>query len=446
MPDFLSFHSLSLLNFSYAVTVNCPLDERTAQNRVKSELLLSFLPQFAGMQELRTSFAYEQEERKSRMMPDDLPVLEKLHPAIPERITRYLRKLMPRRKKARLRASCLFDFVENKAGTTHPDTTTFAVLCDILRGQEPQHWREQVVAAWALGRAELDEEQQKEAAVATAHLLDYGGKTRAQCYRDNTTLGLAHAIVWGACHLAFLIFYSLISHFFFRGLPYEIGLLLTVPSLMLQFSLLLTPAVLFVTIAVHGKTSNQVREEAAYSLGLLGRVEGVSALLRASQNLVFFSKVGREALARTLPSLKREAHYGTLDSDVVPNLCRLLDKSYHFQMIAKSDWQITLLNALEKVGNARSLDTLSRLIKRNAPMQKRTSFSTTDPFDCSPLVFDRAEQVQEVILERVARETESETLLRGSQAPVLPETLLRSYEGTIETPPEQLLRATIKEE
>ncbi|MBC7526675.1 MAG: hypothetical protein H7308_03910 [Chthonomonadaceae bacterium] len=55
-------------------------------------------------------------------------------------------------------------------------------------------------------------------------------------------------------------------------------------------------------------------------------------------------------------------------------------------------------------------------------------------------------QVREVIVERVARDTEAETRLRGSQAPIVPVTLLRSYVGTIETPPEQLLRATTGEE
>ncbi|MBC7527053.1 MAG: hypothetical protein H7308_05845 [Chthonomonadaceae bacterium] len=379
-------------------------------------------------------------------MPDSLTVAEEPDSMIPERIIRHLRKLMPRRKKAILKTSCLLDFVENKAETTRPDSATFTVLCDILRGREPYHWREQVVAAWAIGRAELDEEQQKEAAVATAHLLDYGGKTRGQWNGGAITLGITYAMGWILLNVTLLILYSLICLFFLRGLSGDIGLLLTAPFFVFPFSLLLTPAVPFVTIAVQSNRSNQTREEAACSLGSLGRAEGVPALLRASQNWEFFWTLGRKALARTLPSLKKETHYGTLDSDVVPNLCRLLEKSSDVERNAKSDWQITLLDALEKVGNARSLDTLTHLIKRNTPPQKRVSVSTTDPFDCSPIVLERMVQVREVIVERVARETEAETLLRGSQAPIVPETLLRSYEGTIETPPEQLLRATIKEE
>ena len=376
-------------------------------------------------------------------MPDSLTVAEEPDSMIPARIIQHLRELAPRRKKTILKTPCLLDFVENKAGTTRPDAVTFAALCDILRGREPYHWREQVVAAWAIGRAELNEEQQKEAAVATAHLLDYGGKTQGQWNGNAITLGIAYAMGWILLNVTLLILYSLIYLFFLRGLSGDIGLLLTAPFFVFPFSLLLTPAVPFVTIAVQSNRSNQTREEAACSLG---RAEGVPALLRASQNWEFFWTLGRKALARTLPSLKKETHYGTLDSDVVPNLCRLLEKSSDIGGNAASGWQITLLDALEKVGNARSLDTLSRLIKQVAPSQKFVTILTPDSFDCYPIVLERMVQVREVIVERVARETEAETLLRGSQAPIVPETLLRSYEGTIETPPEQLLRATIKEE
>lgn len=378
-------------------------------------------------------------------MPDSLTVAEEPDSMIPERIIRHLRELAPRRKKAILKTSCLLDFVENKAETTRPNSATFTVLCDILRGREPYHWREQVVAAWAIGRAELNEEQQKEAAVATAHLLDYGGKTRAQWHSSNIALGIAYAIGWNAfCGVFFILYILLYS--FLRGVPDDRDQLLLAPFFVYLFSLVLTPVVPFTTIAVWSTRSHQTREEAARSLGSLGRAEGVPALLRASQNWEFFWTLGRKALARTLPSLKKETHYGTLDSDVVPNLCRLLEKSSDIGGNAASGWQITLLDALEKVGNARSLDTLSRLIKQVAPSQKFVTILTSDSFDCYPIVLERMVQVREVIVERVARETEAETLLRGSQAPIVPETLLRSYEGTIETPPEQLLRATIKEE
>ena len=99
------------------------------------------------------------------------------------------------------------------------------------------------------------------------------------------------------------------------------------------------------------------------------------------------------------------------------------------------EWQWRLLDALEAVGDARAIAPISDLIWEIAGM-------TTE----SLVVPEKAESVLEVLKERAARETDQKTLLRGVEAPVLPETLLRSYEGTLQTPPEQLLRAAENEE
>ena len=179
---------------------------------------------------------------------------------------------------------------------------------------------------------------------------------------------------------------------------------------------------------------NAIRLEAARSLGILKRTEGISALLRASQNTEFFWRVGREALIGTLPSLTFGEHYGALESDVVPNLCRLLKTTCEFRMSSDAEWKLVLLSSLERVGDARAIDLLTRLEQRN-----------TDPLSRGLPVPEKIACVLKVIQERVARETEQSTLLRGSEAPVLPATLLRSYEGTPDTSPEQLLRPSQSE-
>ena len=196
-----------------------------------------------------------------------------------------------------------------------------------------------------------------------------------------------------------------------------------------------TPAISFIAIWNLEKGTRKIRLEAARSLGNLGRAEGVPALLRASQNSDFLQKVGREAIVRTLPSLTFKKHYGALESDVVPNLCRLLKGSSSIEECAVEEWQWRLLDALEAVGDARAIAPISDLIWEIAGM-------TTE----SLVVPEKAESVLEVLKERAARETDQKTLLRGVEAPVLPETLLRSYEGTLQTPPEQLLRAAENEE
>jgi len=180
--------------------------------------------------------------------------------------------------------------------------------------------------------------------------------------------------------------------------------------------------------------NQQIRRGAASSLGSLGGWEGVPALLRASQDATFCKEVGIWALRQTLPSLQFSEHYGALESDVVPNLCRLLHRPCEVHEKAQLDQVRIMLGAIGEVGDRRAIETLEELAQR-VGAQRAT------PQD----IVQKTEAVLQILRERVAREIEQATLLRGSEAPVVPETLLRSYEEKVDEPQEQLLRPTQKD-
>ncbi len=363
----------------------------------------------------------------------DLPhELQEFTPLVPERITEHCRRLTSRRRKSSPDERRLVAFVMKEGATTSPDTQDFNALIRIMRDTRQGLWREQVISAWALGQAELTEEQQKVAAEALAHRLDYSGKTRGQWQRDNVRIGVRNALSWVSDVIVLFLIFSAIIPLIGRFLPEIVLLLLRTMMRICSLLFLATPLVPFVTIAHQINITKKVRLEVGRSLGSLERAEGVPALLRASQDLEFFLHIGQESLERTLPSLTYERHYGTLGSEVVPHLCRLLNRSYNVEKGSTTRWKLVLLNALEQMGDARALGLLTRLTRQTSP-----HLSMTEAHE----FHKKVAQVLDTVQKRADRETEQATLLRGSEAPVLPETLLRSYEGVIETPPEQLLRA-----
>ena len=354
-------------------------------------------------------------------MPNLSKYTESPAPLVPAHIAEHLKNITSRRKKTFSRTSLISDFVQNELATTRPDEKTFTALRDAIVDRINPNWREQTVAAWALGKADLTAEQQKEATELLAFLLDYSGRTRGQWRGDNVGTGIAYAIGWSVLSVLFMV---VIGSVFAYYNP------LLIPGIMIGvFALIITPLVPFITVGNLASITNTVRLEAARSLSSFKSAEGVPSLLRASQNTDFFWEVGIYALRATLPSLTFEEHYGNLGSDVVPNLCRLLNLSLDLRTIQAREWQLVLLDALEKVGDARALPQLTRLAQEGTSTQG------------NPAVPEKIAQVLKVLQARIARETEQATLLRGSEAPVLPDTLLRSYEGVIETPPEQLLRS-----
>ena len=368
-------------------------------------------------------------------MPDILRFIEVLTPHVPARIVRHLEKIRLRRYKSRSRLSLVLEFAQDEAGTKHPDENTFVALIETVLSTNKWHWRNQIVAAWALAQANLTHEQRKEATLTLIPMLKYSGKTRIQWHGATAIDIIALTVCWGVVN-------TLVLTYGIKVWEEVLNQHIEILSASLYFTvgaatllLVLTPVVPLVRLHCLVVRMKAARQEAARAIGSLGRVEGIPALLRGSQRTGFFWECGRDALKRTLPSLNSEEHYGTLSSDVVPNLCFLLKQSCGFRFTEETSWRMLLLNALEGVGDRRAIDLLTTLTEG-----EKTTLKS------NPVAYERAAQVLEILRERAARETEQETLLRGSVAPVVPETLLRSYRHPIEEAPEQLLRASIEEE
>ena len=368
-------------------------------------------------------------------MPDTPRSPEQLTPPIPKHIARLLKRLGWRRTRSRLNIKRLLDFIKNRGETIRPDPETFTALQEILLDSSRRVWREQTVAAWALSWADLTLEQQKAATVALVYRLDYGGETKGNWYGQNVAYGGLNSLGWGAVGGGLLLFGWGIAITqdpkYLSAMYYLCGFLIWSGLI----TLCLTPLVPFVIAGKLTRRGNMVRQEAARTLGILGRAEAVPALLRASHNQSFYTEVGLKALLSTLPALTFEEHYGTLSSDVVPNLCRLLKRLPWVEIGESNETPLALLRALAAVGDARAIAPLTDMIEMGKPFEA-----------AQRKVHEEEQRVLAILAERAARETEKTTLLRGAEAPVLPHTLLRPYEGTTTTEPQELLRAVNGEE
>ncbi len=337
------------------------------------------------------------------------------------RIFRHCRRLLRRRGRefdgrALTSRAALFRF-----GTGPLDEGTWNRLQTLLALGRPNEWRERVAAAWTVGRAPLTLEQQ-EAAVTELSGLVRGKRTSGgTCYEDPLWAGLGHTYLWFTGHflaqmgMFFAVcLISLAGTLLGADFTLLIGALLAVSSLLsasLGYWAALAPVYGLVRGVKSGRRTEEMRVEAARALGRLGAAEGVSSLLALSQNRRLFHLVGREALKRTLPALT-PAHEGTLDTDAVPNLCRLLMQDVPALTPEAIAWERTVLCALAAVGNARAVKPLEAFLA--SPQEQKFGQNT-----------ERAEAALAAIRKRIAQATDRATLLRGTAPPPLAHTLLR---------------------
>ena len=108
----------------------------------------------------------------------------------------------------------LLEFIHREAAMTRPDEKTFTALRDAVVDRITPNWREQAVAAWALGGADLTEAQQKEAAELLAFLLDYGGRTRREWQGENWGNGIIYGVGWGIGSIIFLVLLNALGSLF----------------------------------------------------------------------------------------------------------------------------------------------------------------------------------------------------------------------------------------
>ena len=355
------------------------------------------------------------------------------------RIFRHLHRLTPCRMGKSARRVKVLHHARFRFGTTRPDEETAQEIFMSLAHGSAFDWRERIVAAWTLGRADLTPEQQQIARQRLGDLVR--GKTREGRMVFDIPFGtlIFYSFVWfcgcigAAVAQAALIglISSLVSPIALQENPLWTalgnGLAFTAIST-LAFTLL-SPIFGIYRAAQQRNRTRSVRVESARALGRIGGVGGVSALLHASRNPLFFNEVGKRSLEAVLPCLT-EADYGTLEADAVPTLCLLLDPRNIGYRNSEEAWQLLLLDALAKVGNAHALKPLEQY------RQHQSNLLLTN-------YADRAALALSTIEARLVHETERVTLLRGSESPVDPKTLLRPSKYTASNEEEkQLLRPT----
>ncbi|HLJ54498.1 MAG TPA: hypothetical protein VKT77_05615 [Chthonomonadaceae bacterium] len=172
---------------------------------------------------------------------------------------------------------------------------------------------------------------------------------------------------------------------------------------------------------------------AALGLGRLGDVEAIEPLssIWLGRNLEM-ARVASVSLRAILPRLTPE-HYGWLGGATVSNLAEMLTEQCRYRGAAPENqcsFVVVLLNALEKIGDARAIPAISR-----AP-QYWTDWA----------VRNAAAQARAAIEERLRRETARTTLLRGARQPAVGNAeLLRAAGGGQGGDPAEMLRAGIAE-
>jgi len=235
-------------------------------------------------------------------MTDLLTSHPELPPPLPKHIVEHLRYFAKRSKWVRRRLEFLTAFVGKENGKSRPDESTFALLQSSLKGYDPRRWREAVLSAWALGKADLTEAQSDRAVKDLSEVLNDKGETKTIRQGTSVMWACVQIVLWGGGAVALSSLVGQFLHFTFCRGEHGCGLMPV---------LFIVPTLLPVVVAVIGfivTLSDQKeggilrREEVAHSLATLGKPEGIPALLRASQDVRFLEPVGCATLKHLLPN------------------------------------------------------------------------------------------------------------------------------------------------
>jgi HEAT repeat protein len=183
--------------------------------------------------------------------------------------------------------------------------------------------------------------------------------------------------------------------------------------------------VLFPAFAIlRSNRDTEVRLAFLEALERLREPHSVGALATAAcHNYSQVSHAAERALLAVLPTLT-DAHYGQLEADTIPNLCRILDGKRPCYPVSPEALTLAILNAFEKIGDGRAIPSVRHIASASYPA-------------CQ----EAAERLLPILIERQERDKNSGVLLRASEAPVsAPEELLRPAAATTTSAPEQLLR------
>lgn len=242
-----------------------------------------------------------------------------------------------------------------------------------------RRWREQKIAAWALGRTTVPEQDREQ---VVQRLLD----TLDGVYRENWANRLGRGAGWTSC-----VVFSFVLVLMLFGDMRSIGRVDDMLPILAMMHVMFGMGVIPATLRHSNVTDAHVRAEAAVSLGRLSSVDAIGTLAGAvhDRNDEVRTAAAR-ALHQLLPLVTFE-HFGTFGTVAIENLGRVL---FHQdgQLVFKA------LAALERVGTSAAIPFVQRARDRGRTQR----------------VQDAAGAVLQVLLDRKHHETQRDQLLRPS--------------------------------
>lgn len=356
----------------------------------------------------------------------DAPLVE-----IPPNYTDWVLRLLHRLRRKRMFRNLAAD--PSSAVRLAPDDINGLIA--LLSKADSNRWREQVVACWALGKAECENEAVKQAAVRTlCAVLD---KTVARRLRRNRKIAppgfskrTRNAIVW--CALFGLAFAYPVNRLESDPTNPQMATLEMLRVWLLCatcLSFLAAPIITPISIALDMARNKRIRTAAAWALGRLPSVVSIEALAAASvESSAKLRQAATASLQGALPLLTPE-HYGQLPSDTVPSLCRAMntiDNWFFGPAWIDQGVRLRIHEALEKIGDGRAIPHVESLARSAG----------------SQAVRDAAQRLLPILEERRQRDNNANMLLRASDTAVTSaDQLLRAATGAAtETPADELMR------
>ncbi len=293
--------------------------------------------------------------------------------------------------------------------TYQPDSSTMP-LFSALANNSANHWREQVVAAWALARVPLDAQERDAAAGMLMETLE---RDEDQTLWERFLRGL----LWGyGTMLPLCVIWSLLICRSGENIDWA-DVFPQMLFLMGSLASILTIPMCVVYGRLNSGHNDMLRAASAESLGRLHVIESIGPL---AEKLFDQSTTVREAsafaLMQILPKLE-ESDYGAIDQQSVAHLAEALIHP-NTLLVFK------ILEALNKVGTGSTLPAVERLTREGKTKQLQ----------------ETAKQVAAVLEERRRRERESRHLMRaaaGSEAQA--DGLMRAVHADGQSEPSQSL-------
>ena len=309
----------------------------------------------------------------------------------------------------------------------------FELLRGSLMRNSELHWREKIIATWALSRAALDESQRSR---TVSQLYDIIGKYGAagsaswlsRFWNSAMRVGkwvLPLAFIGGVIAVASLIG-NASADIWTPSLPY---VLIWLSSLIAFLGVLLTPFVVPYSLMIDADHYHEVRAAAVRALRTLGGVESLDLVAKmALESSPMTSGPARGTLAVLLSKLTPE-HYSTLPVSLVPDLCRILKYEAAWLSVSTENHTLALrvAEALEKIGDGHAAVVVEKLLKSSVTPQLKQALWAALP----------------ILQERRTNENAREMLLRhAAMPPASPEQLLRpALETVSQSNPTTLVRA-----